>query len=325
MQDTAQITDQIRSWLKLKSLQAKDAFGQNHPHAKTFFDSVGLDLDKIRSHSAKLLTAGALGGTLLLSAPHTFAQAPLPDPLIQSLSPLNKTVFEDPQDWLKEQLNIVLPPINNPWSLPKFDARQEKIIGKIIERATGVPAVPALEGEHLNTIYGYTGYEQHLMRYPADSLAKHDEFQSAGIAPGLGGFGYFTEEGKLTPEGIVREKYYIVAQLMYLPDWETRTRYLANWYKWRKMVMVNVDTGKVAVGVMGDAGPAAWTGKHFGASPEIMNILGGPRLRKGRVLMYFVDDPENKIPLGEVRMKPIVPRLEQLSQELKIKQSVAFK
>lgn len=64
--------------------------------------------------------------------------------------------------------------------------------------------------------------------------------------------------------------------------------------------MVNVENGNAAVAVVGDAGPASWTGKHFGGSPEVMNALGGPKYKKGRVLLYFVDDPKNKIPLGPV-------------------------
>ena len=39
--------------------------------------------------------------------------------------------------------------------------------------------------------------------------------------------------------------------------------------------------------------------KHLGGSPEVMQELGlagGPR--KGAVLYFFIDDPEDKIPLG---------------------------
>ena len=31
-----------------------------------------------------------------------------------------------------------------------------------------------------------------------------------------------------------------------------------------------------------------------------MNALGGSRYTKGSVLVFFVDDPENKVPLGPV-------------------------
>ena len=54
------------------------------------------------------------------------------------------------------------------------------------------------------------------------------------------------------------------------------------------------------VAAIADSGPAMWTGKNFGGSPEVMDYLGGPRYKKGPVIVFFVDDPENKIPLGPV-------------------------
>ncbi|MDO8503577.1 MAG: hypothetical protein Q7S60_02710 [bacterium] len=291
----------LREKLKLRHLDAQKDLHARHPHAKIFFDQKGLDLGKIRQHAAKLLAAGSLGGALLL-APPAHAEAPLrlPEPIVQALTAGGAALPDEPQNWLVSSLREVLPPISDRWGLPFLDQEEERVVGRIIERATKIPARASLEGEHLNTVYGITGYEQHLARYPGDNISLHNEFREAGMAPGLGGFGYFNEGGKLTPDATLREKYYLVAQLMYLPDWEKRVRYLVPWYKWRKMIMVNVENGNAVIGVMGDAGPAAWTGKHFGGSPEAMNVLGGPKYRNGRVLLYFVDDPENKIPLGPV-------------------------
>lgn len=306
MDQTAHLQN-FRNKLKLRHFATKSQFAQKHPHAKSFFEDKGIDLGKIRRHSAKLLTSGALGGALLLSsgevqaASHT---APLPEPLVQAISAIGGQPevenAENPKEWMTNKLQEILPPIHDRWALPFLNHEQEKTIGKIIERATGIPAVPSLEGEHLNTAYGYTGAEQHLKRFPGDTIDKHDQLQEVGMAPGLGAWGYFAEGGNLTPEAIMREKYYVAVQTLYLPDWNKRWKYLKDWYKWRKIIMVNVENGNAVVAVVGDAGPAAWTGKHFGGSPEVMNALGGKRYKKGRVLLYFVDDPENKIPLGPV-------------------------
>lgn len=292
----------FREVLKLRHAEARERLHNNHPHVKNILSDYGINLDKIRHHSTHILTAGALGGALLFN-PHQIHAQTVPYSIVQSGLPTTQVLDSPPQDWLVNQLNTALPPITNAFNVPILSAGQEKAIGKVIERATGIPAVGTLEGEHLNTTYGYIGAEQHLKRYPGDVVANHGAgaVLNEGIAPGLGGFGYFTgRDGKLDPDDIKREQYYVVAQLMYLPDWNTRTRYLANWYKWRKMLVVNLDNGHAVVGVMGDAGPAAWTGKHFGGSPEVMDALGGSRYKKGRVLMFFVDDPENKIPLGPV-------------------------
>ncbi len=63
--------------------------------------------------------------------------------------------------------------------------------------------------------------------------------------------------------------------------------------------------GNAVVADIADAGPAAFTGKQFGGSPEVMNYLGGPRYKKGPVVIFFVDDPNNKVPLGPVEYNRI--------------------
>ena len=63
---------------------------------------------------------------------------------------------------------------------------------------------------------------------------------------------------------------------------------------------MNTDNGNAVVAAIADSGPAAWTGKHFGGSPEVMHELGGSSYKKGAVILFFVDDPENKVPLGPV-------------------------
>ena len=77
-----------------------------------------------------------------------------------------------------------------------------------------------------------------------------------------------------------------------------------DFFKFRKMLVINPKTGQAVVAVIGDAGPAEWTGKHLGGSPEVMDALGlasGPR--KGLVIYFFIDDPKNEVPLGPVKVR----------------------
>ena len=121
------------------------------------------------------------------------------------------------------------------------------------------------------------------------------------MAPGLGAWGYFaSNQATLTANLVDTEKWYAVVQTLYLPDWDKRLKYLIDWYKYRKLLIVNTDNGNAVVAAIADAGPAAWTGKSFGGSPEVMEYLGGPRYKKGPVLVFFVDDPNNQVPLGPV-------------------------
>lgn len=158
-----------------------------------------------------------------------------------------------------------------------------------------------LEGKKLNHSIGIMGAEQHLLRYPGDSLDQHDAYREAGIAPKRGAFSWFTKAGELTQEAIIREKYYFAVQLMYLANWNQDYPELKPWYKYRKMIMINPSEQMAVVGVIADAGPAAWVQKQFGGSPEV--IREGKvwsNNSRGRVILLFVDDPNDEIPLGPI-------------------------
>src|SRR3989338_11518935 len=119
------------------------------------------------------------------------------------------------------------------------------------------------------------------------------------MAPGRGAWVYFVDSAEtLTSADKQSEKYYIAAQTFLAPGWLERTHKLYDFFKYRKMIVVNPDNGKAIVVVIGDAGPAEFTGKHLGGSPEVMNYLervdGAGR---GPVLYFFIDDPNDKIPL----------------------------
>lgn len=296
--------------ISLRNQQAKQKFNQTHPRAQNFFQERQLDLGKIRQHSSKLLTAGSLAGTLLIASPKML---PLPTPVlpervVELLTNQGIALPENPQSFLVEHLQNLLPKKVGP-----LDFDLEKKLGILIEKLTGVKARANLEGEHLNTSYGLIGAEQHLPRFPGDTIAQHDQFQDSGITPGLGGWGYFAwSKRDLNPDDILREKYYVAVQTLYLPNWEKRLQSLIGWYKYRKVFVLNPENGQGVVAVVADAGPAAWTGKQFGGSPEVMFSLGLDKgSRKGRVLLLFVDDPDNKVPLGPVNYQELsLPKVE---------------
>lgn len=297
MNQTAQTN--FRDLLKLKSIEAKVSFEKKYPQAHQFLLDRGLEFYKLREHSAKLISAGALTGSLLLAPPTGIGQLPSPTELSKSIDNLNsdKEGNQLPQKDLIDSFKNMLPEKVRPLS-----REEEKRLEQVIKDITSIPAKASLEGEHLNTTYGYIGAEQHLKRYPGDILENHGPYYKEGIAPGLGAWGYFAKsKSELTPELIETEKWYAVVQTLYLPDWDTRHKFLYKWYKYRKVMVVNTINGNAVVAAIADAGPAAFTGKHFGGSPEVMEHLGGARYKKGAVLLFFVDDPENKVPLGPVK------------------------
>lgn len=282
-------TEYLRNKLKIKGLEVKKSFNEKYPHVEKFFADQGINLSKIREHSAKVIATGALTGTLLFAPPSGFRDVPNAHEIVKNFADSNDNQGGDPsQKELLDSLKNILPQKIGP-----MDRSQEKALEQTFTNIIGVPAKATLEGEHLNTTYGYIGAEQHLMRYPGDTMATHPKLaeKDEGMAPGRGAWGYVPDEN---------EKWYAVVQTLYLPDWNTRVKYLREWYKYRKVLIVNTVNGNAVVADIADSGPAAFTGKHFGGSPEVMNYLGGSRYKKGPVVIFFVDDPENKVQLGPV-------------------------
>lgn len=288
----------LRNKLKLKSLEVKKNFSEKYPHVDKFFEDRGISLSKIREHSSKIIATGALAGTLLVAPPITPRGLPPVAQIIKDLNEVKNPQTEAVQKTLIDQIRSILPQKVGP-----LDRSSEKALEQVFKNTIGVSTRANLEGEHLNTTYGYIGAEQHLMRYPGDTMATHPKLteKDEGMAPGRGAWGYFAPtKTQMTKEDIENEKWYAVVQTLYLPDWNTRLPYLREWYKYRKVMIVNTINGNAVVADIADSGPAAFTGKHFGGSPEVMNYLGGARYKKGPVVIFFVDDPENQVPLGPV-------------------------
>lgn len=250
-----------------------------------------LTATSLRQKSSQILASAGLTGALLLT-PAPTGQAP-------SSASIAAEGHNFKQSLSQELADLI------PHYPTKLDDQTAANISRIILDKTGIKATPSLEGQSLNHHLGYIGYEQHLKRFPNDNLSLHDEEQIAGIAPGLSAWGYFaSSKDEFTTRDYLREKYYSVAQTLYLPNWNTNFKFLKDWYKYRKILIINPVNGHAVVTALSDAGPAEWTGKQFGASPEAMKLLDlhrGPR--KGLVLFLFVDDPEDKIPLGPVNQK----------------------
>lgn len=252
-------------------------------------------------NNSKQLTIGTLAGIFLLTSPIV--------PKIQTAfssasAEINKTV--DKKTFLAYDLKNILPSEVRP-----LTAQEEASISEVLTRTYGFRVTPELEGKGLNTAYGIIGQEQHLARYPGDnmlthfdSLAEQEKYWDYGMAPGLGAWRYFANSrGEMSQEDIEREKYYIAVQTFLAPGFNENVKEYVNFFKYRKMLIVNPQNGKAMVVVIGDAGPAKWTGKSLGGSPEVMTYLERYDGRqRGPVLYFFIDDRDDKIPLGPIQM-----------------------
>ena len=247
------------------------------------------------------LAAGSLGTLLMLSAP---VYASLPKPPILLAGQVEERV--DKTALLKDKLVSVLPSPVRP-----LTSDEENQIGITLSDIFNFRVTAELDGKRLNRSYGIIGAEQHLARYPGDTMATHFDstldsqlYYSSGMAPGLGAWRYFApSQAQMTPVDIAREKYYIAVQTFLVPDYNQRVSEYRDFFRFRKMLVVNAENGKAVVAVIGDAGPAEWTGKHLGGSPEVMKYLQRvDGAGKGPVLYFFIDDPEDNVPLGPMEL-----------------------
>lgn len=276
----------------------KQKLEERHGRIKSNLVEKHWDAFKWASDNTKQIAAGALGSLLLLINPAnnpSLAQSSASNQQFVDI-PDNIFLVTDIKEYLPDEVGVLLP-------------AQEESISQVLSNYYGFSVKPEIDGIRLKNTYGYIGAEQHLKRYPGDSMESHFEnssdsakFYSSGMAPGLGGFGYFaSSKNELTQNDIDREKYYIAVQTFLAPGIEEDRRRYIDFFKFRKMLVVNPNTGRAVVAVIGDAGPAVWTGKQLGGSPEVMKHLERVDGKaKGAVLYFFIEDPEDKIPLGPI-------------------------
>lgn len=245
---------------------------------------------------SKELAVGSAASLLLLTAPgkpELFPQATA----FQTVQEIGKDNF------LVSDLADLLPSEMRPLA-----ADEEQKVADVLSRDFNLSVKAEIDGKRLPRTYGLIGQEQHLARYPGDSMSSHFEkaedanlYGKHGMAPGLGAWRYFANSrAEMTEEDKLREMYYLAVPTFLAQDFNTRFGEYRDFFKYRKMLVVNPQNGKGIVAVVGDAGPAVWTGKHLGGSPEVMYYLN--RVDRTKVLYYFIDDKENKVPLGPVEL-----------------------
>jgi hypothetical protein len=276
-----------------------------HKDTIKWLSSKGINPGKIARSGSKGALAGLAAGFVMLStglAPHQSEPQPKNSPHID----LNQIVGDIKSRQVLEQKFIENFKLNLPKNKNNLTGDESSKLAQSVSEISGFSVKNELSGYTLNTNFGKIGLEQHLPRYPGETI--HDHFESSaganrygksGITRNRGAFGYFANNKfELTPEAVEKEKYYVVVQTFAIDGWG-KNKAMRDWFKHRKVLVVNTENGKAAVGVIADSGPARWTGKSFGGSPELMDQIGMYQgNRKSKVLVFFVDDHDNSVKLG---------------------------
>lgn len=299
--------NELRKNFAEREKSIREKVRRDHSTHLEFLEKRGLNLENLREASARRVATGALAGLMAITPVSGLDQQVGAKPNTQLGQAQAVVGVEDAGYKLAHELKKVIPAGSQ-----NLASEQEQQVSNIIAEVLNVRATPELEGRRLNRTFGLIGAEQHLYRFPGDTIFDHAKtptefamYGGSGIAPGLGAYGYWARSREaLTPEMVEQEKWYVVAQTFLAPGFKENPNATAKFFKYRKFIVINPDTGQAIVGDLGDAGPAEFTGKSFGGSPEVMHYLGyGGGPRKGRVIFYFLDDPQNKIPLGPISAK----------------------
>lgn len=265
---------------------------------KTWIDEHRADLLQVAAIAQPALSLTGMGTAVAYQQLHE--QQQLTEARQLADASLSKQIsVEEHQAIMTKLQSFVQQPVGH------LDRDNELYMEQQLSDMLGFDVTAELDGHRLNHSIGIMGGEQHLRRFPSDSLDQHDAYRESGIAPNRGAFGWFTEGGQLSDQAILREKYYFAVQTLYLPDWNSNHADLKPWYKFRKMIAINPVDQVAVVGVVGDAGPAQWVQKQFGGSPEVIREAKiWSKGARGRVILLFVDDPEDTIPLGPIQLGP---------------------
>lgn len=284
-----------KAWLR-RHRKVKREFHQKHKEALDFV------IDKFPAKEK--LASGAVGALMLSSV--------VPSPAV--IGAIGSIADEPPQEVKVDQTPQLLAELNTVVGekVRLLSDVEEASAAATLSKYFQMDVKSDIDGLRLNRTYGIIGAEQHLMRYPGDTMATHllpeekgdKMIYSSGMAPGRGAWGYFADSKTgFTQKDAEREKWYIAVQTFAAPNYNGRLADYRDFFKYRKMLVVNTQTGEAVVADIADSGPAIWTGKHLGGSPEVMYNLGFGKSRKGAVLYFFVNDPDDTIPLGPISLK----------------------
>lgn len=272
---------------------------EKHKNSQVWLALHGAEIADLKDKTQNLAAAAGMLGSVMVAKP-------VDTQVMEQMQALGaETQDETLTQVTAEERQAVLDKMKTQVQVPAghLPPEEQLYLEQQLSDMLGFPVVAQLDGHKLNHSIGIMGGEQHLRRYPNDDISQHDAYRESGMAPNRGAFGWFTDQGQLTPEAVLREKYYFAVQTLYLPDWNTNHAELKPWYKFRKMIMINPADEVAVVGVVGDAGPALWVQKQFGGSPEV--IREGKvwsKQARGHVMLFFVDDPNNQVPLGPISL-----------------------
>ncbi len=176
----------------------------------------------------------------------------------------------------------------------RFEPELALYLEQQLSEITGIEVTSVLDGHRLHFQTGVVCSLPHSKRSPTDALGRHEVLFEAGLRQSRSCYGWVPED---------HERYGIALPLvLFSPDPVERTQ-LKQWYKYRKMLLVNPHEQKAVIASVFDVQFTQTQKYQFGATPEAVRSLHAwsPKTQ-GRTLLFFVT-PTDTHPLGPVDMQ----------------------
>jgi hypothetical protein len=184
----------------------------------------------------------------------------------------------------------------------KMDIETALYVEQQVSDLVGFQVATKLQNHELLHTQGSILALPHLKRSPRDTASDH-RYPQAPFSQKRSTFGWI--DHLKTTHGIAEdvEEYYIALPLHLIPTWSQESAALKEWYTFRKMLVLNPQEQLAVVCRVADSLSTNTAKYQFGGSPEL--ILAGRCWSAdtlGRVLVFFVVDDTNTIPVGPLSL-----------------------
>jgi len=160
----------------------------------------------------------------------------------------------------------------------------------------GLTVTAELDGYRLPYTVAHAQALPHFPTHPNDQLSAHQP-KEAGLSSTRSTFGWLSDKTHQY------EKFGVALPLHKLPDWPKRRLDYVQWFKYRKVILINPTQQTAAVGVVTQIGPAYVQRFQVGLSPELIRLTKAWHPdSKGKMVIFLLDDSAGSVKLGQINL-----------------------
>ena len=276
MSDTPSSTSASLARLTAKTAQQEEIFAKSFPEVYTFIQE-----KKLLDEQAEPMPPSV--------------QLTPPDLAVSTLA--SQITFEEHATVLQKTRDISqLPP-------GTLDTEVELYLEQQLSEILNFDVSVEVEGQRLPHTHGVIQALPHFKTTPTDSLENHS-YPHATFSGKRSFFGWVTSGTSVDQDPPAYEQYAVSLPLFLLPGWSEKFVSLKKWYAYRKVIIINPAESIGVVARIADTFPLVTAKYQFGASPEvILEAKCWSPKSLGKVLIFFVTDETDTVPLGPVSLE----------------------